>query len=165
MKLSSKDFKDKITEEVFNSLKEIGFKKNGLNFSLTNNDLIYFIQIQNSQSSASNIFKFTINTAICSILICKFLEVEKPTYLDSHWFKRIGFYQDIPSDKWWTITDLKSAHLASNEISELLKNRVLPNFYLFKTTSDLKTFWRNGNFEGLTKKQQEYYLALLDKSI
>jgi hypothetical protein len=102
-----------------------------------------------------------LNVGIVSLKLCELTEIDNPNYLDSHWTKRIGFYLDNPTDKWWTIDDSTSTDNTGQEITDLLANRVLPNIFSFKTTADLKGFWLNGNHQGLTDKQQEYYLKLL----
>ncbi|HYV95257.1 MAG TPA: DUF4304 domain-containing protein [Chitinophagales bacterium] len=162
MQLTSKEIKEKLADDIFKLLKEKGFKRTGMNFSMANGDLIYFIQIQSSQSSTATVCKLTVNVGIVSLKLCELTEINKPNYLNSHWTKRIGFYFDKPADKWWTISDTTSADNAREEIIDLLTKRVLPNIFSFKSTADLKDFWLKGNYAGLTEKQQEYYLKLLE---
>lgn len=159
--LTSKDYKKLLTDGVFAILKEKGFKRTGINFSLKQNDLIYFIQIQSSQSSTATTCKVTVNVGIVSLKLCELTKIENPNYLDSHWTKRIGFFLDQPMDKWWTIGNSSSADNARKEITELLCNRVLPNIMAFKNTFDLENYWLKGNYQGLTEKLQEHYLKLL----
>lgn len=153
--------KRKIVDNIFIVLREIDFKKSGLNFKLKRNDLLYFIQIQYSQSSNAKFCKFTINIGIASLRLCEIEKIDKPNYLDSHWTKRIGFFLDQPDDKWWTIDDFKTVEKATNEISTLLKNKVFPEVFAFSNTGDLESFWLDGKSQGLTEKQREFYLNLL----
>lgn len=162
--LSANDFKKKLSKAIHSVLKEKGFTKKGMNFSLEQNDLVYFIQIQSSRTSTVKVCKLTVNIGIVSLKLCELTDIIKPKYLDSHWSKRIGFYLDKPEDNWWTLSDSKSLDNAIIEITELLKNRVLPNIFSFKTTSDIKDFWLSRNYQGLTKKQQDYYLNLLSET-
>lgn len=159
--LTAKDHKKRLTDEVFAILKEKGFKRTGMNFSLKQNDLMYFIQIQSSQSSTETVCKLTVNIGIASLKLCELTDIEKPNYLNSHWIKRIGYFLDQPTDKWWIMDNSTSADNASKEIADLLASRVLPNIFSFKTTSDLEDFWLKGNYQGLTEKRQEHYLKLL----
>ena len=160
-KAIEKGFKKKISDDIFLLLKADKFKKTGANFSLSRNDLIYFIQIQSSQESTATICKLTFNIGIVSVKLCELIGVDNPNYLDSHWRKRIGYYLDEPTDKWWTIDTKEASERASNEILSILGERVLPEIYTFTNTADLENFWLQGNFQGLTRKQQEEYLKLL----
>lgn len=159
--LTTKDYKKKVADDIFAVLKENGFKKVGMNFRKPYNDLIYFIQIQSSQSSRTTVCKLTLNIGIVSLKLCELMEIDKPNYLHSHWTKRIGFYLEQPTDKWWAIENLLSTDKASKEITNLLRSVVLHHIFSFKTTNDLADFWLNGNYQGLTKGQQEDYLKLL----
>ena len=158
---NAKDLKRKIVDAISIFLKEHKFKRSGLTFSLTRNDLIYYIQIQSSPASTATVYILTVNTGIVSTQLCELIGIDKPGYLDSHWRKRIGFYLDQPTDKWWTIDNVVNAEVASNEISFLLEKRVLPNLFTYASTKDLENFWLDGNCEGLTLMQRTDYLKLL----
>lgn len=158
---SIKELKKVLANETFSLLKQKGFRRQGMTFSLTQNDLIFFIQIQSSPYSTTAIWMFTLNIGIVSLKLCQLTDIAKPTYLDSHWRKRIGFYLNPPSDKWWSVSNNKSFESSKKEIIELLEREVLPDIFSFQTTEDLQAFWLQGNYQGLTKVQQEYYLKLL----
>ena len=160
-KPTSKDFKNKVLDEAYGLLKEHGFKKSGMNFSLTSNELIYFIQLQSSQSSTATVCKLTVNTGIVLKELIEHTGPKKPGYIDSHWQRRIGFYLDQPIDKWWTIDSMESALQASNEIKDLLANRVLPKMFSFKTTKDFTDAWLNGSNDGLSDYMRDLYLDMM----
>lgn len=153
--------KRKIVDNIFVVLRKMDFKKSGSNFNLKRNDLLYFLQMQYSQSSTAKSCKFTINVGITSLQLCKIEKIDKPNYLDSHWTKRIGFFLDQPTDKWWTVDDFETVEKATKEIITLLENKVFPEVFAFSNTRDLESFWLNGKSQGLTEKQREYYLNLL----
>jgi hypothetical protein len=159
--LSSKEYKKNLAAAVFSLLKEKGFVREGMNFSLTGNDLAYFIQLQSSQSSSAEVWKFTLNIGIASLKLCKLTDIINPTYLDCHWKKRIGRDLTASTDKWWEFSDGKLYENAKEEVIKLLLNDVLPELFSFKRTEDLQQFWLQGHYQGLTKGQQEYYLKLL----
>lgn len=161
VKRTAKDLKKELANDIYACLKSYGFKKKGMNFSLPQNDLVYFIQIQSSLSSTSTACLLTLNIGIVSLKLCTLTEIERPSYYDSHWMERIGFFMDKPADKWWTLKDQVSTSHASDEIIELLANRVLPDIFSFKTTSDLEGFWLKGHSTGLTERQRQDYLKLL----
>lgn len=157
----NQEYKKNLAAVVSLLLKEKGFAKQGMNFSLRGVELVYFIQIQSSRSSTAEIWKFTLNIGIASLELCKLTNIVKPTYPDSHWNKRIGRYLNPPADKWWEVGDEKSFEKAKEEVIKLLGNDVLPELFSFQTTEDLKQVWLQGHYQGLTKGQQEYYLKLL----
>lgn len=158
----AKEYKKKLDDDVFAILKDKGFKKVGMNFNCKQNDLIYFIQIQSSQSSTAAVCKLTVNIGIVSLKLCELMGISKPGYLNSHWRKRIGSYLDHPTDKWWTIADMATADNSTNEITALLKNRVLPDMFSFKTTFDLEQFWLSGRCQGITEYERKNFLKSLE---
>ena len=160
--MSSKDDKKIILDKLSVRLKELHFKKKGNIFSFSNGDLTYFIGVQSSQSSTSNVLKLTINTEIASALISKLDDISLPIEHQRHYNRRIGNYLDDKQDKWWIVDSKDSAEQAANEISDIIIEKVVPNFNVLKSTNDLATLWRNGGWIGITEGQRKYYLTLLE---
>jgi hypothetical protein len=160
--MTSKDYKKIILEKLSETLKVQQFKKKGNVFSFSNGDLTYFIGVQSSQSSTSDILKVTINTEIASALIAKLDDISLPIEDQRHYSRRIGSYLDHKEDKWWTIENLDYAEIAAKEIVEIINEKVIPNFQNLKTTNDLAVLWRSGGYIGITEGQRKNYLSLIE---
>jgi hypothetical protein len=160
--MNSKDYKKIILDKLTSELKERDFKKKGNVYSFSNGDLTYFIGVQSSQSSTADVIKLTLNTEIASALISKLDDTSLPIEHQRHYNRRIGFYLDAKQDKWWTVESVDTAKKAVNEISEIITQKVIPNFDTLKSTSDLETLWRNGGWLGITEGQRKHYLSLLE---
>lgn len=160
--MNSKNYKKVIIDELTNELKERHFKKKGNVFSYTNGDLTYFIGVQSSQSSTSDVLKLTVNTEIASSVISQLDDTSLPLEHQRHYDRRIGFYLDDKPDKWWTVQSLDSAKEAAREICGIITEKVIPNFDTLKSTNDLETLWRNGGWLGITEGQRKHYLSLLE---
>lgn len=150
-----KTYKSVIINVLSENLKFRQFKRKANTFTMNNNDLVYYIKLQSSQSSTSEILKATINIEISSLIL---LPV---AYDPIHFHKRIGEYLQTPYDKWWVIDSEKSAILAADEISQLLFNKVIPELDMIKTTGDLANLWRQNKCPGLTEFQRKEYLSFL----
>lgn len=162
--MSSKEFKNILLDKLKDILKDRHFKKTGNTFNLSRGDLTYFIELQSSQSSTSDILKMTVNTEIRSSLISKLDDISIPIERQRHYTRRIGSYINDGQDKWWTIDNHDSAKIAANEISDIILDKVIPNFDTLKTTDDLATLWRTGGYIGVTEGQRKKYLTLIDKA-
>lgn len=150
-----KTYKSIIINALNENLKSRQFKRKANTFTMNNNDLVYYIKLQSSQSSTSEILKATINIEISSLIL---LPV---AYDPIHFRKRIGEYLQTPYDKWWVMDNEKSAVLAADEISQLLFDKVIPELDMLKTTGDLANLWRQNKCPGLTEFQRKEYLAFL----
>ena len=160
--MTSKDFKQIIVDQLSDALKPKGFKKSGDTFSLSNDDLSYFINVQSSKETTLASLKLTLNIEIYSSLIYKLQDTSLPEKWSRHFTQRIGFMLDNPHDKWWTIENDKEAKDVANEITDITISKVLPTFDKLKTTNDLATLWRQNKCPGLTEHQRKEYLSLLD---
>jgi hypothetical protein len=163
--MNSKDYKKIILHKLDATLKQKHFKKTGNTFTCSNGELTYFINVQSSQSSSSDILKITVNIGILSALIYKLENTLIPEKHHRHFNKRIGFYLEQPQDKWWVINDMTSANTTAIEISEIINTMVLPELDRLQTTSDLVSLWRKEQCPGLTNWQRIEYLSLLEKQI
>lgn len=161
-RMNSKDYKKIILDKISEKLKVLNFKKKGSVFNFSNGDLTYFIVVQSSQSSTSDVLKLTINTEIASALISKLDDISLPIEYQRHYNRRIGNYLEDNQDKWWTIDSQNSAERSANEIAEIITEKVIPNFNTLKSTNDLATLWRNGGWLGITEGQRKNYLSLLE---
>ena len=160
--MNSKEFKKIITGRLAHELKKRDFKKKGNVFFFTNGDLTYFIGVQSSQNSTADVLKLTLNTEIASGLISKLdNNTSLPVEHQRHYNRRIGNYLEDNQDKWWTIDSLESAQYAANEITEIIAEKVMPNFNNLKSTNDLVALWKNGGWMGITDGRRRYYLSLL----
>lgn len=162
--MNSKDYRKIISDKLNNLLKERQFKKKGSLFSFSNGDLIYFIEIQSSESSTSDVLRVTVNTEIASALISKLDDISLPVEQQRHYSRRIGTYLDDKQDKWWTVDSLNSAEIAANEIVGIINDKVIPDFNVLRTTNDLASLWKNGVYIGITEKQKRNYLHLLENA-
>lgn len=79
-----------------------------MNYSQTGNELAYFIQLQSSQCSTAEVYKFTLNIGIASFKLCKLADIINLTYFDCHWKKRIGLFLVPFTKKWWEVSYGKS---------------------------------------------------------
>lgn len=163
--MSTKDYKKIISDKLNEALKERQFKKRGQVFSYSNGDLTYYIGIQSSQSSTTDVLKVTVNTEIASALITRLDDTSLPIEHQRHYTRRIGSYLNDQQDKWWTVDSLHSADMAANEIITIVTNKVIPNFEALGTTNDLERLWKNGGYIGITEGQRKHYLSLLEKAI
>ncbi|MCU7549277.1 hypothetical protein OCK74_09125 [Chitinophagaceae bacterium LB-8] len=50
------------------------------------------------------------------------------------------------------------AQQAAEEISNIICNKVIPEFEGLKTTTELSALWRQGSCPGLTERQRKEYL-------
>jgi Domain of unknown function (DUF4304) len=141
--MSNDAVKRKITDGIFAFLKPEGFKKSGNDFCKTVNDLMYFIQIQYSMGSTKNESSFTVNLGVGSALLWKLDDRVKPSCINCHWQTRIGFYQGIPDDKWWTVGNETQATSAANEVVRLLQNKALSHLGTFRSTADITATFNN----------------------
>jgi len=162
--MTSKDFKKIITQKIKEVLNPRHFKKTGNNFSLSNGDLTYNIGLQSSTSSTATILKVTVNIEIGSTLLWKLEEKHITSHLQGHFFKRIGNYLDHSNDKWWMIDNEECANSAADEIAKLINDKVLGEFDKIRTTQDLVSYWKQGNYAGLTDYQLKEYLTLLNNA-
>ncbi len=159
-----KEFKNILLDKLKDTLKQRHFRKTGNTFSFSNGELSYFIGLQSSRDSTSDILKVTVNTEIRSELISKLETTSLPIEHQRHYTRRIGSYFDDEQDKWWTINNSDSAEIVANEISNIIVDKVIPNFDTLKTTNDLAALWRTNGYLGITQGQRENYLALIDKA-
>lgn len=160
--MNSKEYKKIILDKLTSELKIRQFKKKGNVYSFSNGDLTYFISVQSSQSSTTEILKLTVNTEIASALISKLDDISLPIEHQRHYNRRIGDYLDDKQDKWWMVETVDSAKKAAFDIAEIIAEKVMPNFNTLKSTSDLETLWRNGGWIGITEGQRKHYLSLLE---
>lgn len=160
--MNSKDYKKIIIDKLTSELKERHFKKKGNVFSHSNGNLTYFIGVQSSQSSTSDVLKLTVNTEIASGLISQLDDTSLPIEHQRHYNRRIGNYLENSQDKWWTIDSPKSAEQAASDIAGIIIEKVIPNFNVLKSTNDLAELWRNGGWLGITEGQRKHYLYLLE---
>jgi hypothetical protein len=66
----------------------------------------------------------------------------------------------MPLDKWWVIKSKQEAGIFSDEIIQLLKDKVLPELNTYNTTEDLANSWRLKKSSGLTEYQKSKYLKI-----
>ena len=162
--MTSKDYKKIITGKIKEVLQPRHFKKTGNNFKFSNGDLTYYIGLQSSTSSTATFLKATVNIGVASELLWRLEEKYITSHLQGHFSKRIGNYLDQSHDKWWTIDNEEAVTSAANEIAKLINDKVLAEFDRIKTTQDLVSYWKQGNYAGLTDYQLKGYLSLLEKA-
>ena len=160
--MNSKEYKKIIIDKLTSELKKRNFKKKGNIFSFSNVDLIYFIGVQSSQSSTSDVLKLTVNMEIASKLISQLDDTSLPIEHQRHYNRRIGNYLEGNQDKWWIVDSKESAEQAASDITEIITETVIPNFNKLKSTNDLVALWRNGGCLGITEGQRKHYLSLLE---
>jgi Domain of unknown function (DUF4304) len=156
--MSTKEYKQIIIEKLNACLKPLGFKREGNSYQLSNGDLTYYIILQSSMTSTSQLLKITVNIEIASAKLAMFDDDRMSMHLHRHYSKRIGRYLDEPHDKWFLINSTETALFASDQIVRLIITKVIPEFELLKSTDDLIS-----NPSGLTEMQRKRYLNLLDK--
>jgi hypothetical protein len=159
--MNASDFKKSILDNLNAVLKPHRFKKNKNIFSYSNNDLTYYICVQNTVDSTEDVMKTTVNIEIASSKLSFLDDLSIPGYLHRHFIKNIGDYAGTQQKKWWTINSEVSAKKAESEIEALIMNKVLPEIALLKTTNDLAKLWQTQVSPGLTSYQSQEYLSLL----
>ncbi|MEQ9376128.1 MAG: DUF4304 domain-containing protein [Imperialibacter sp.] len=162
--MDSKDFKKVIIDRLSAYLKTKQFKKKGNVFSLSNGDLTYYIGLQSSQSSNTDILKVTVNTEIASEMISKLDDSSLPLEHQRHYNRRIGSYLNNQQDKWWVVDSYDVAEEAADEIVSIIYEKVIPKFDQLKSTNDLASLWKNGGYIGITDRQRKNYLSLLENT-
>jgi hypothetical protein len=160
--MDSKDYKKIIIEGLSLLLKPRGYKRKGNVYILLINDLTYYISLQSSQTSTAQQLKVTVNIEMSSARLAVFRDDRLPLNAHRNYHERIGKYTDEKKDKWWLINNIQEAIITSEEINDLLLNKVLPELELFKSTDDLIAFWKKGNCRGITEFQRKHYLELLN---
>ena len=159
---NSKAYKKIIIDSLSLLLKPLGYKRKGNVFTFAINDLTYYLSLQSSQSSTAQRLKMTINIEMSSLRLDPFRDERLPQSANRIYWERIGTYSDDKTDKWWIINNVDEAKLASEEICNLLKSKVLVQIGLFKSTDDLIAVWKEGKCRGMTDFQRKYYLELLE---
>jgi hypothetical protein len=86
----TKEFRDILFEKLKETLKPLGYKKNGNTFSLSNGELTYYINVQGSKESTSAILKLTLNIEIASSFLFKYEDTNIPEKFYRNYVKRIG---------------------------------------------------------------------------
>lgn len=162
--MNAKEYRKIIIDKLTSELKKRHFKKKGNVFSFSNGDLTYFIGVQSSLSSTSDLLKLTVNTEIASAIISKLDDISLPIKHQRHYNRRIGAYLEGNQDKWWSVDSQKSAEQAAYDIVEIITENVIPNFNNLKSTNDLVALWRNGGWIGISEGQRKYYLSLLENA-
>lgn len=163
--MTSKDFKKIILTGLSEILKPKQFKKSGANFTFSNGDLVYFINLQSSQSSTANILKVTVNIEIASTLLAKLEDTSLPEKDIRHYANRIGSFLPTHQDKWWAIDSIETAQKASQEINTIISNDIFNLFEKLKTTNDLAELWNTEKAVRLTEVERKKYLDLWNSTI
>jgi len=159
--MTTKDFKKIILDKLKDILKPRHFKKTGNSFSVLTDDLGYFINLQSSINSTSEILKVTVNIRISSKVIYRLEDVSVPEHFRWHYTERIGQFLNDRQDKWWEIKNNEEAIKTAEEISVMINDKILPLFNQLKTTSDLVNLWKQGTNMGLSLNKAQEYLLLL----
>jgi hypothetical protein len=157
-------FKKQLLDKVNTVLKPSRFKKNQNIFTFSNKDLTYYICMQVRGDSTSYVMHTTINVEIASAKLSYLDDLSIPGYLHRHYVKNIGKYTGQLEDKWWTIYNLPTALSAQQEITDILKTKVLPELNQLQSTNDLAALWNTQIGPGLTQYQRDEYLSLLEKA-
>ena len=161
--MTSKDFKRIILHKLTDILKPKQFRKAGNTFQYSNGELVYFINLQISQSSSADILRVTVNIEIASFSLSKLEDTSIPEKDRRHFINRIGNYLDHSHDKWWTIQNINEANASAEQIAEIIVSKILPEFNRIRTTNDLADLWRKHISPGLTEKQRKEYLSLINQ--
>ena len=154
------EWKKLVAAQISSSLKQRGFRKNGIIFSSARQGVVLIIGLQSSHVSTQDTMKITCNLGIW---VEKLADRPKPNIWGCHWRMRIGEFLPEPRDHWWTVTSDDSAAQAGNEMLALLEERALPEMEGLATPEALKAFWSAGRFGGLTERSRQYYLARLSQ--
>ena len=111
------------------SLKAEGFKKQGLNYRLTEDNNIALINIQKSMSSLSSYVKFTLNIGIHFKSLFFFSSGEtvlKPIINDCQWRERIGNMMPIKKDYWWELHENSNVEEIATNFTEIFSTIIYP---------------------------------------
>ena len=157
----------KLLAIVWQDLKQRQFTKKGDTFLVNKSNNWGLIDFQKSRSSNKDHILFTINLGVVSTSIRQALSgitsSEKPSIMDCHWNKRIGFLLEQKKDFWWEINDGISIEELSSKILNIIELIAIPEIEMIITDDQLEERWMSNTAEGLTQLQRYQYLTTLLK--
>ena len=154
------DYVHLVLAEISGVLKPIGFQKKGATFKRETPDAVQIINLQRSGSSTSSAVKVTVNLGVALKATLAWLGAtrEVSSVADCQWTTRIGAYTANKDDKWWSLTDEASAQAAAVEISELLRDKALPELDSMSTEQGVREALKAGLHESnLEISLREYF--------
>jgi hypothetical protein len=144
----------------------VGFKRTGLVFMRSRDDVIHLVSVQKSKYSTANAVTFAVNLGVASRHLLQVLgdEARRPTVDRCHWRVRLASIRDRARECWWTIDAATNADSIASEVIESLEAIGLPALDLLSSEVALRDLWLEGRSPGLTSVQRLMNLsALLDK--
>jgi hypothetical protein len=159
--MSAKEYKKLIVLKSAETLRLAGFKKQGVHFSRSVNDVVHLLSFQSSTESTSTTVKMTVNVGIWLNALVE--DWQKPDIWSSHWRQRIGQLMPEHNDRWWTVSSEHEAKIAASEIDKAVKKYVLPEFENLSNRDALVKLWQAGVSPGLTKLLATRYLDRLNQ--
>lgn len=144
-----------------------GFRRKEPTFTAERGDLFLLVNLQRSTSSTKDVLILTLNLGVYSVLLADRAREEgqfaPPSSIWAcHWNRRIGGLMPGNSDQWWRLARDGDAALVEKELLEGLERYGLPALEGVASTARLRALWETGASPGLTDKQRQDYLALLD---
>jgi hypothetical protein len=153
--MATSDLESTITSRIEQVLSAAGFKRHRFGFERKVGNVLHLVALQSSQSSTASRLRTTINLAVWAPDLAE--PNAKPDIWSAQWRERIGKLMPQAQDHWWTVSSLKEAEQAAQQISEALVGPGLSALDRISSTSDLLQLWETGHSPGLTQMQAAKY--------
>lgn len=159
--MSAADYKKLIVSKSAETLRSADFKKQGMHFSRSVNDVVHLVSFQSSSGSTAALVKITLNLGVWLRVLAE--DWQKPDILEAHWRQRIGLLMPDHNDHWWAVSSEQESNVAASEIDETVRKYVLPQLEILSTSESLKKLWLAGVSLGTTSRLATRYLERLGK--
>jgi hypothetical protein len=124
------------------SLKQGGFRRNGMSFHRHHGEALHVVNVQSSQWNSQASGKFTINVAVDFADVAKLLPGWQPMPTTPKEYccllrMRVGNLLPDDRDHWWTVTPDTKTEEVSEELVGVWKTYIAPWLEKFKTVSSI----------------------------
>jgi hypothetical protein len=137
-----------------------GFGRRGQQFERAIADVLHLVQLQKSTTSTAAHIRVTVNLAVWTAVLSE-TYAKRPSVVDAPWQERIGFVMPGHHDVWWTASTKAEAFQAGEQIVAAIRDYGIPALNAISSTQDLRRYWENGGWGGLTERQRDALLTRL----
>jgi hypothetical protein len=154
---------DKLIAKVAGLLVGRGFKRRGRVLKKVVDGNAAIVQFQRSVNSSARQIIFTINLGIvCGVLLDpERVDISTSGIPDAHLSIRLGRLLEVPSDKWWTLSDTTDLDSLTQKLSDAILARAIPYLERYLSAEALIALWESGVSPGLTAGQCSRFLSEL----
>lgn len=156
-----------LIKELNAALRPKGFKRKGQNFTRESAEVWQVINVQVSRFSSSGEKRLTINFGIQpkGLMRLRQQDVSRaPLEYRCATRMRIGEFTETRKDRWWDVSDDRSAELALGLILGLLESEGIPLLDRLFTREGLIGFFESGKVCGFEIERDEAWMVLLAES-